>query len=107
MLTATGYELLRFRLGSPKSPLCNAQILERVYNYDFGGQANVIDLYISYLRMQVDDGREPMIHINAKAGHVAAPTHGPPTRGWTCDTGNIGFKKVTKEMKENAHVYAE
>lgn len=59
--------------------LSNAQILERVRNYDFGGQANVIDLYISYLRKQIDDGREPLVHINAKAGHIATPTRGPPT----------------------------
>ncbi|MCW2643661.1 MAG: two-component system response regulator [Dactylosporangium sp.] len=79
MLTATEYELLRFLIGNPKECSATPRSSRGSANYDFGGQANVIDLYISYLRKQIDDGREPIIHINAKAGHVATPTHGPPT----------------------------
>ena len=49
------------------------QILDRVWNYDFGGQANVVELYISYLRKKIDAGREPMIHTMRGAGYVLKP----------------------------------
>src|SRR5437763_1958066 len=49
-LTATEYELLRYLMRNPRRVLSKAQILDRVWNYDFGGQANVVELYISYLR---------------------------------------------------------
>ncbi|MCW2639379.1 MAG: two-component system response regulator [Dactylosporangium sp.] len=72
-LTATEYELLRFLMRNPKRVLSKAQILDRVWNYDFGGQANVVELYISYLRKKVDAGREPMIHTIRGAGYVLKP----------------------------------
>ena len=50
-----------------------AQILDRVWNYDFGGQANVVELYISYLRKKIDAGRAPMIHTMRGAGYVLKP----------------------------------
>ena len=50
-----------------------AQILDRVWHYDFGGQANVVELYISYLRKKIDAGREPMIHTMRGAGYVLKP----------------------------------
>ena len=73
-LTATEFELLRFLMRNPKRVLSKAQILDRVWNYDFGGQANVVELYISYLRKKVDAGREPMIHTMRGAGYVLKPT---------------------------------
>ena len=42
--------------------------LDRVWNYDFGGQANVVELYISYLRKKIDANRPPMIHTLRGAG---------------------------------------
>ncbi|HEV7899395.1 MAG TPA: response regulator transcription factor [Planosporangium sp.] len=72
-LTATEYELLRFLMRNPKRVLSKAQILDRVWNYDFGGQANVVELYISYLRKKIDAGREPMIHTMRGAGYVLKP----------------------------------
>jgi two-component system OmpR family response regulator len=72
-LTATEFELLRFLMRNPKRVLSKAQILDRVWNYDFGGQANVVELYISYLRKKVDAGREPMIHTMRGAGYVLKP----------------------------------
>jgi two-component system OmpR family response regulator len=72
-LTATEYELLRFLMRNPKRVLSKAQILDRVWNYDFGGQANVVELYISYLRKKIDAGREPMIHTVRGAGYVLKP----------------------------------
>lgn len=72
-LTATEFELLRYLMRNPKRVLSKAQILDRVWNYDFGGQANVVELYISYLRKKIDAGREPMIHTLRGAGYVLKP----------------------------------
>jgi two-component system OmpR family response regulator len=73
-LTATEFELLRYLMRNPRRVLSKAQILDRVWNYDFGGQANVVELYISYLRKKIDAGREPMIHTMRGAGYVLKPT---------------------------------
>jgi two-component system OmpR family response regulator len=73
-LTATEFELLRYLMRNPKRVLSKAQILDRVWNYDFGGQANVVELYISYLRKKIDVGREPMIHTMRGVGYVLKPT---------------------------------
>jgi two-component system OmpR family response regulator len=72
-LTATEFELLRFLMRNPRRVLSKAQILDRVWQYDFGGQANVVELYISYLRKKIDAGREPMIHTMRGAGYVLKP----------------------------------
>ena len=72
-LTATEFELLRYLMRNPRRVLSKAQILDRVWNYDFGGQANVVELYISYLRKKVDAGRLPMIHTLRGAGYVLKP----------------------------------
>ena len=45
-----------------KRVLSKAQILDRVWSYDFGGRSNIVELYVSYLRKKIDSGREPMIH---------------------------------------------
>ena len=73
-LTATEFELLRYLMRNPRRVLSKAQILDRVWQYDFGGQANVVELYISYLRKKIDAGREPMIHTMRGAGYVLKPT---------------------------------
>ena len=72
-LTATEFELLRYLMRNPKRVLSKAQILDRVWHYDFGGQANVVELYISYLRKKIDAGRSPMIHTMRGAGYVLKP----------------------------------
>ena len=72
-LTATEFELLRFLMRNPRRVLSKAQILDRVWNYDFGGQAHVVELYISYLRKKVDAGREPLIHTVRGVGYVLKP----------------------------------
>jgi two-component system OmpR family response regulator len=73
-LTATEFELLRFLMRNPRRVLSKAQILDRVWNYDFGGQAHVVELYISYLRKKIDTGREPVIHTVRGVGYVLRPT---------------------------------
>ncbi len=77
-LTATEFELLRFLMNNPKRVLSKTQILDRVWNYDFGGQANVVELYISYLRTKIDAGRPPMIHTMRGAGYVLKPAVDAP-----------------------------
>lgn len=72
-LSPTEFELLRFLMRNPRRVLSKAQILDRVWSYDFGGQAHVVELYISYLRKKVDAGREPMIHTVRGAGYVIKP----------------------------------
>jgi two-component system OmpR family response regulator len=72
-LTATEFELLRFLMRNPRRVLSKAQILDRVWQYDFGGQGNIVELYISYLRRKIDAGRSPMIHTLRGAGYVIKP----------------------------------
>src|SRR4029434_1272526 len=69
-LTATEFELLRFLMRNPRRVLSKAQILDRVWNYDFGGKEPVVWVYISYSRKKVDAGREPMIHTVRGAGYM-------------------------------------
>jgi two-component system OmpR family response regulator len=61
-LTATEYKLLRYFMLNPRRVLSKAQILDRVWNYDFGGDANVVEIYISYLRKKLDPLGPPLIH---------------------------------------------
>jgi two-component system OmpR family response regulator len=75
-LTATQFELLRYLMENPKRVISKAQILDRVWQYDFGGQANIVELYISYLRKKIDANRAPMIHTVRGAGYVIKPADG-------------------------------
>ena len=75
-LTATEFELLRYLMRNPRRVLSKAQILDRVWSYDFGGQSNVVELYISYLRKKIDAGRQPVIHTVRGAGYVLKPAAG-------------------------------
>jgi two-component system, OmpR family, response regulator len=72
-LTSTEFELLRFMMRNAKRVLSKAQILDRVWSYDFGGRSNIVELYISYLRKKIDNGRDPMIHTLRGAGYVLKP----------------------------------
>ncbi|MFE3099615.1 response regulator transcription factor [Nocardia tengchongensis] len=73
VLTSTEFELLRFFMRNPKRVLSKAQILDRVWSYDFGGRSNIVELYVSYLRKKIDSNREPMIHTLRGAGYVLKP----------------------------------
>lgn len=72
-LTATEFELLRYLMRNPRRVLSKAQILDRVWQYDFGGQANIVELYVSYLRRKIDRGRTPMLHTLRGVGYVLRP----------------------------------
>ena len=58
---------------NPRRAIDRAEILDRVWNYDFGGRSSVVDLYISYLRRKIDTGREPMIHTVRGVGYMLRP----------------------------------
>ncbi|HEY4915423.1 MAG TPA: response regulator transcription factor [Solirubrobacteraceae bacterium] len=53
-LTATEYRLLRYLMLNPRRVLTRAQLLDHVWNYDFGGDGRVLETYISYLRKKLD-----------------------------------------------------
>jgi len=69
-MTATEFELLRFLMRNPKRVLSKAQILDRVWRYDFGGDAGIVDTYISYLRRKVDTEEPKLIHTVHGVGYV-------------------------------------
>lgn len=72
-LSATEFELLRYLMRNPRHALSRAQILDRVWNYDFAGKASIVDLYVSYLRRKIDAGRAPMIHTVRGIGYSLRP----------------------------------
>ena len=72
-LTATEFELLRYLMRNPRRVLSKAQILDRVWSYDFGGRASIVEIYISYLRKKIDAGAPPMIHTVRGVGYVLKP----------------------------------
>ncbi|WEG10680.1 response regulator transcription factor [Microbacterium horticulturae] len=69
-LTATEFELLRYLMRNQRRVVSKAQILDRVWNYDFGGRSSVVELYISYLRKKIDQGYEPLIHTVRGVGYM-------------------------------------
>jgi two-component system OmpR family response regulator len=69
-LTATEFELLRYLMRNERVVLSKAQILDRVWKYDFQGQSNIVELYIGYLRKKVDHVDPKLIHTVRGAGYV-------------------------------------
>lgn len=72
-LTATQYEVLRFMMHNPRRVLTKAQILDTVWDCDFGGGPNVVELHISHLRKKIDTGHYPMINTIRGVGYVLKP----------------------------------
>ena len=73
-LTATEYKLLRYLLINAPRVLSKAQILDHVWNYDFGGEANIVETYISYLRKKIDREGPPLIHTVRGVGYCLRST---------------------------------
>jgi two-component system, OmpR family, response regulator len=69
-LTATEFELLRYLMRNERVVLSKAQILDRVWKYDFQGQSNIVELYIGYLRKKIDSVEPKLIHTVRGAGYV-------------------------------------
>jgi len=69
-LTATEYRLLRYLMLNPRRVLTRTQLLEHVWEYDFGGDARVLETYISYLRKKLDAHGPPLIHTVRGVGYA-------------------------------------
>jgi two-component system OmpR family response regulator len=69
-LTATEFSLLRFFLLNPRRVLSKGQILQNVWRYDFGGNSNVVETYVSYLRKKLDTLGPPLIRTVRQAGYM-------------------------------------
>lgn len=69
-LTATEFSLLRYFLLNPRRVLSKGQILQNVWRYDFGGNSNVVETYVSYLRKKLDALGPPLIRTVRQAGYM-------------------------------------
>ena len=69
-LTRTEFRLLRYLLMNAGRVLSRAQILDHVWDYDFGGDASVLETYISYLRRKIDWADPPLVHTVRGVGYV-------------------------------------
>jgi two-component system OmpR family response regulator len=69
-LTATEFSLLRFFLLNPRRVLSKTQILDHVWHYDFGGDPNVVETYVSYLRKKLDGAGPPLIQTIRLVGYA-------------------------------------
>jgi two-component system OmpR family response regulator len=72
-LSPTEYKLLRYLMVNAGRVLSRSQILDHVWEYDFGGNATVVETYISYLRKKVDSSGSPLIHTVRGVGYSLRP----------------------------------
>jgi two-component system OmpR family response regulator len=76
-LTATEFSLLRFFMLNPRRVLSKAQILDHVWHYDFDGDSNICETYVSYLRKKLNEHGAALIHTVRLVGYVLRePTEG-------------------------------
>ena len=69
-LTGTEFNLLHFFMSNPRRVLSKGQILQNVWKYDFGGNSNVVETYVSYLRKKLDAHGPPVIRTVRQAGYM-------------------------------------
>jgi two-component system, OmpR family, response regulator len=69
-LTGTEFSLLRYLMLNPRRVLSKSQILQNVWRYDFGGNANVVETYVSYLRRKLNKHGPPLIRTVRQAGYM-------------------------------------
>jgi two-component system OmpR family response regulator len=69
-LTATEFNLLRLFLLNPRHVLSKDQIIDHVWHYDFGGNQNIVETYVRYLRKKLDAHGPPLIHTIRLVGYV-------------------------------------
>jgi two-component system OmpR family response regulator len=69
-LTATEFNLLRYFMLNPRHVLSKAQILDHVWHYDFGGDGNVVETYVSYLRKKLEKFGPPLIQTIRLVGYT-------------------------------------
>ena len=76
-LTATEFNLLRYFMLNPRHVLSKAQILDHVWHYDFGGDGNVVETYVSYLRKKLEKFGPPLFHTIRLAGYTLREPESP------------------------------
>ena len=69
-LTGTEFSLLRYFMLNPRRVLSKTQILQNVWRYDFHGNSNVVETYVSYLRKKLDAAGPPLIKTVRQAGYM-------------------------------------
>jgi two-component system OmpR family response regulator len=69
-LTGTEFSLLRYFMLNPRRVLSKHQILQNVWRYDFGGNSNVVETYVSYLRRKLNKSGPPLIRTVRQAGYM-------------------------------------
>jgi two-component system, OmpR family, response regulator len=69
-LTGTEFNLLRYFMLNPRRVLSKGQILQNVWRYDFGGNSNVVETYVSYLRRKLHAAGPPLIKTVRQAGYM-------------------------------------
>ncbi|GAA4788561.1 response regulator transcription factor [Rothia endophytica] len=71
-LSPTEFKLLRYLMLNPNRVLSKAQILDHVWEYDFNGDASIVESYISYLRRKIDNDHDlpPLIHTKRGVGYL-------------------------------------
>lgn len=71
-LSPTEFKLLRYLMLNPNRVLSKAQILDHVWEYDFNGDASIVESYISYLRRKIDNmpDQTPLIHTKRGVGYL-------------------------------------
>ena len=75
-LTATEFNLLRFFMLNPRRVLSKGQILQNVWKYDFGGNTNIVETYVSYLRKKIDGAGPSVIRTVRQAGYILEAREG-------------------------------
>ncbi len=75
-LSPTEFKLLRYLMANPGRVLSKAQILDHVWHYDFGGEATVVESYISYLRRKIDTTEPRLLHTVRGVGYVLRTPRG-------------------------------
>jgi two-component system OmpR family response regulator len=77
-LTATEFNVLRFFMLNPRRVLSKAQIIDNVWHYDFDGDYNIVETYVSYLRKKLDKYGPPLLQTLRLVGYaMREPDEGP------------------------------
>jgi two-component system OmpR family response regulator len=69
-LSPTEFTLLRYFIINAGTVLSKPKILDHVWRYDFGGDVNVVESYVSYLRRKIDTGEKRLLHTLRGVGYV-------------------------------------
>ncbi len=83
-LSPTEFRLLAFLMRHPGRVLTRAQLLEHVWGWDYGGQSQIVETYVSYLRRKLDPLGPPLIHTQRGVGYALRPAaagEGPAATG--------------------------